>query len=96
MVMAGREKGKGMVMAGRRDPDGTGEGSLMAQTQSFPVPTAHGGDEGGRSQDVAGLAVDIWGTTNGDRTDGSDRGLIELNGIAGAGDKGDVAATSVA
>ncbi|XDV13483.1 hypothetical protein PO909_001877 [Leuciscus waleckii] len=97
MVVAGREKE--MVMAGRRDPDGKGGGSLMTQTQSFPVPKAHGGDKGGRSKDVAGLAVVIWGTTNGDRTDGpdgADQWLMKLNDIAGAGDQGDVAATSVA
>lgn len=46
-----------------------------------PVPTAHGGDEGGRSQDFVGLADDIWETTDGDRASGSvgaDGGSREL------------------
>lgn len=63
----------------------------MAQTQISLVPKDHGRDEEGRSQDVAGLAADIWGM-NPDESDGADRGSVELSDITGAGDPGDVAA----
>jgi len=35
------------------------------------VPTAHGGVEGERSQDEDGMAVDIWGPTDGQEANGS-------------------------
>lgn len=55
-MIAGRPY-KGLVMAGQRDPDGTGGGSPMTQTQSSTETTVHGVDEGGNSQYVVGVAA---------------------------------------
>lgn len=47
----------------RRGPGGEDGNGLMAQTKSSPVQTAHGGVEGGKSQDGVVVADGIWGTT---------------------------------
>lgn len=65
----------------------------MAQTQSSTEPTAHNVDEGRRSLDVEGMAANIWGTT--DRNEDPRSNGAEQQ-IAGTGDPGDVAVTSVA
>ncbi len=52
----------------------------------------------GRSQDVDGVAADIWGPTDGDRaggSEGADRGPMELSIVAGSRDLGTAAATSI-
>lgn len=53
----------------------------MVQTQSSPEPTAHGGDNGWRSQDVVVVAADIRGTTKGDESLGS-KGMTSVVGGA--------------
>ncbi|ROL44114.1 hypothetical protein DPX16_8898 [Anabarilius grahami] len=89
----GRKSGAGMVTGRRRDGE-----CLMAQTQSFPVQTANGRVEGRKSQDVDGVAVDIWGPTDGDEANistGTEGGSMELSIVAGSGDLGTVATTSI-
>ncbi|XP_056109181.1 uncharacterized protein LOC130087004 [Rhinichthys klamathensis goyatoka] len=81
----GRGDGEGLVTAGRGDPSRNDGEFLMAQTQSSPVSITQGGDEGRRSQDVAGLAVD------GRRRQPVDP-MVQTN-IAGAGDPGDDSVT---
>jgi hypothetical protein len=70
----------------------------LAQTQSIPVLTTHGEVEGARSQDVDGVAADIWGSTDGARaggSEGTDRGPMELSVVTGSRDLGTAAATSI-
>ncbi|KAK2905505.1 hypothetical protein Q8A67_007304 [Cirrhinus molitorella] len=78
-----------------QQPDGVWH---MAQTQSIPVLSTHGGEEGRRRQDVDGVGTDIWGPTDGDRAGGSeeaDGGPMELSVFAGSRDLGTAAATSI-
>ncbi|KAK2869857.1 hypothetical protein Q8A67_024249 [Cirrhinus molitorella] len=67
-------------------------------TQSVPVLSTHGAEEGRRSQDIDVVASDIGGLTDGDRAGGSkdaDRGQMELCIVAGSGDLGTAAAASI-
>jgi hypothetical protein len=84
------------MVNGRRSPDGTDVDGLVAQTQSRPVPTAHGRVDGGRRPD--GEEADgSWGMTDGDSAAGSigaDGEPVDSNDVAGLGDPGDIAATS--
>lgn len=68
----------------------------MAQTQSLPVPTADGRDDGGKKPDGEGTDGS-WGMTDGDSVAGSlgaDREPVDSSDVIGIGDPGDVAATS--
>lgn len=84
--------GELLVMMGRR---GSCNNDGNTSIQSSPMPTAHGGDEGGRSQCVH-VADDSWGMTSGGLADGSTDGEpIGTSDNAGTGDPANVMKTTI-
>lgn len=86
-----------MVKGGQRNPRGNDGKSMLLQTQSMALMTAHSQVEGGRCQGVA-VPDNIMVTTDRDGADGSqdaDGALMVQIDTAGTGDLGEAAVASV-